>query len=319
MLRHTFNQYRRLLPCYFVPFVSYSQLLRVINNSNHDAIAICDSDKTIYTYKELLQLSLQFSTFLNQSEYRNVSTVACYAMPSAQYIVTMFGSWLSRRAFCPLSIAHSSKELEYFIADSKSTIVIEGDFVKIPSSFPGILRFESVMQQSGELCDEKFVSKLNALVDNIDSDADALIVYTSGTTGRPKGVVLSHENIAFMTEGLRVSWKYDPSDRILHFLPLHHLHGLLNKLLVPLYAGAMVEFTPSASPDRLLRRLSYPECFPMPHRPITLFMAVPTIYAKILRLIKDVTSSGNKHISGDVHSAITPSELDSAVQSIRSV
>lgn len=73
---------------------------------------------------------------------------------------------------------------------------------------------------------------------NFYRDADAMILYTSGTTGKPKGVLLSHANIDSQVRSLVRAWAWSPADVIVHTLPLHHTHGIVNALLCPLYVGA---------------------------------------------------------------------------------
>jgi len=70
------------------------------------------------------------------------------------------------------------------------------------------------------------------------SNKNAMILYTSGTTGKPKGVLLSHKNIDTQVRMLIEMWKWTPKDVIVHALPLHHTHGVVNALLCPLYVGA---------------------------------------------------------------------------------
>jgi malonyl-CoA/methylmalonyl-CoA synthetase len=134
-----------------------------------------------------------------------------------------------------------------------------------------------------------------ALNENIEETRQGMIIYTSGTTGPPKGVVSTHQNIHYQTADLVHAWEYSGSDRIPHFLPLHHMHGIVNKLLCPLWEGATVEFQSKGSdPKALWKRLA--ESHAQRHsnvkeereRALTIFMAVPTIYATMLEAMPNV-------------------------------
>ena len=102
----------------------------------------------------------------------------------------------------------------------------------------------------------------------------ALMLYTSGTTGRPKGVVHSHATVSAQVACLVEAWEWDSSDRIAHFLPLHHVHGLVNQLLCPLWVGARCDMFARFDAPTILDALAT--------TPYTIFMAVPTIYSKAI-------------------------------------
>ena len=102
----------------------------------------------------------------------------------------------------------------------------------------------------------------------------ALVVYTSGTTGRPKGVLSTHANVAAQCRALVAAWGWSKDDRILHVLPLHHIHGIVNALCCALWSGATCEFGDPA-PVEVWERLASGE--------VTLFMAVPTVYGRLIR------------------------------------
>ena len=102
----------------------------------------------------------------------------------------------------------------------------------------------------------------------------ALVVYTSGTTGRPKGVLSTHANVAAQCRALVAAWGWSRDDRILHVLPLHHIHGIVNALCCALWSGATCEFGDPA-PVAVWERLASGE--------VTLFMAVPTVYGRLIR------------------------------------
>lgn len=101
-----------------------------------------------------------------------------------------------------------------------------------------------------------------------------MILYTSGTTSKPKGVVTTHANIQAQVESLISAWGWTADDHILHVLPLHHLHGILNALTCALWAGAKCELLPRFDADEVWGRFV--------RGGVTLFMAVPTIYMKLI-------------------------------------
>jgi malonyl-CoA/methylmalonyl-CoA synthetase len=103
----------------------------------------------------------------------------------------------------------------------------------------------------------------------------AMIVYTSGTTGRPKGVVTTHANITAQIESLISAWEWTSSDRTLLALPLHHVHGIINVVSCALWSGARLEIHPKFEPDAVWRRLA--------SRELTVFTAVPTIYHRLIQ------------------------------------
>jgi len=106
------------------------------------------------------------------------------------------------------------------------------------------------------------------------SEAGALIIYTSGTTGKPKGVLHTHRSLAAQCTTLCGAWGWSQSDRILHTLPLHHVHGIVNAAYCPLSVGGCIDFMPKFSPSAVWARL-------MEGR-TSVFMGVPTMYALLL-------------------------------------
>ena len=118
-------------------------------------------------------------------------------------------------------------------------------------------------------------------------DNGGFMLYTSGTTNRPKGVVLSTSTILAQARSLIEAWKYSQADRLLHVLPLHHIHGTINALFTPLIAGSTIEFAYPFNADTTWARLAAPF---LPRngddgeaqKPITFFTVVPTIYSRLL-------------------------------------
>ena len=102
----------------------------------------------------------------------------------------------------------------------------------------------------------------------------ALIVYTSGTTGRPKGVVITHGILTAQIESLITAWEWTADDRTLLVLPLHHVHGILNIVCCALWSGATLEILPRFDCEATWSRLASAE--------LTVFSAVPTIYHRLI-------------------------------------
>lgn len=141
------------------------------------------------------------------------------------------------------------------------------------------------------------------LCDFSDELSGGMMLFTSGTTARPKGVVLSLANLTAQASSLLEAWQYAPRDRLLHVLPLHHIHGTMNALLTPLLAGSSIEFMYPFNASAVWARLAAPflpavgvngnvhsileqaagDPKHVTKLPITLFTAVPTIWSRLLR------------------------------------
>ena len=194
------------------------------------------------------------------------STVAFLDEPGAAYVRTLVAIWRAGALAVPLSPLHPRAELEHAIA------------VAAPRA---LLASRSLAARLAEAAPGRPIAPVEELAGGArfggggpgspTPESDALMLFTSGTTGRPKGVRLAHHALAATVEALHGAWQWRPDDRLLHVLPLHHTHGVVVALLGALWAGAEVRFAAFRAPEVW-------EAFV----DVTVLMAVPTMYAKLL-------------------------------------
>jgi len=116
-----------------------------------------------------------------------------------------------------------------------------------------------------------------------------MILYTSGTTSKPKGVVTTHANIEAQITGLVNAWEWEKDDYILNILPLHHVHGIINVMSCALWSGACCEFLPKFDAKTVWKIIESGR--------LTLFMAVPTIYYKLISYWEEASSEEQQKMS----------------------
>ncbi len=192
--------------------------------------------------------------------------VGFVAAPGVEYVVTLYAIWRAGGVAVPLCPEHPRREVEYVVGDAGCSLLVTASGEITPAGPDSGLRAHRPHSAAGAA---------RAGLPRLTPGRRAMILYTSGTTGRPKGAVLTHRALAAQVSSLVEAWRWTPGDRILHVLPLHHTHGIVNALCCPLYTGATVDFAGGFDATLAWERLSSGEA--------SVFMAVPTIYAKLLR------------------------------------
>jgi len=269
--------------------VNIPLIIRAEKHNEKTAIATTDR---AFTYQDLLHTSSQIATcLLNNAEDLQEQRVAFLIPPGFEYVATQWGIWRAGGIAVPLCISHPRPELEYVINNSGASIIIAHP------NFEGILRSRSV--SAGEslaeehnlrfiLTSETFPYNVGRLPE-VDITRRALILYTSGTTGKPKGVVTTHQNIQAQVTSLITAWEWTSCDRILHILPLHHIHGIINVLTCALWAGAECHLLSKFDAETVWNRICDGN--------LTLFMAVPTIYVKLIAAWETASKERQKSMS----------------------
>ncbi|ACC82953.1 acyl-CoA synthetase [Nostoc punctiforme] len=256
----------------------------IIRAEEHsEKIAIVTTDGS-FTYRDLLYTSSQIATSLLQNaKDLQEKRVAFLIPPGFEYVATQWGIWRAGGIAVPLCVSHPRPELEYVITNSGASIIV---------AHPN---FESILRSLAEEHNLRFILTSETLPSNVaplpevDITRRALILYTSGTTGKPKGVVTTHQNIQAQVTSLNTAWEWTSSDRILHILPLHHIHGIINVLTCALWAGAECHLLSKFDTETVWRRICDGD--------LTLFMAVPTIYVKLITAWENASKERQKTMS----------------------
>lgn len=262
-------------------------IIRAEEHNEKTAIVTKDG---AFTYRDLLHTSSQIATgLLKNTEDLQEQRVAFLIPPGFEYVATQWGIWRAGGIAVPLCISHPRPELEYVITNSGASIIVAHP------NFEGILRSLLPQASLAEALNLRFILTSEtlpsdiALLPQVDITRRALILYTSGTTGKPKGVVTTHQNIQAQVTSLNTAWEWTSSDRILHILPLHHIHGIINVLTCALWAGAECHLLSKFDTETVWNRICDGN--------LTLFMAVPTIYVKLIAAWENASSERQKTMS----------------------
>ena len=234
-----------------------------------------------HSYDSLLSVSEGIAaSLLDGSADLGEERVAFLIPASFEYAAVQWGIWRAGGVAVPLSLSAADPELEHVITDAQVDRII------VP---------EDSVEKLRPLCDrlskplltvEQISSGQSVPLPELDPQRRAMILYTSGTTSKPKGVVSTHENIQAQITTLVEAWGWLSEDSIPLFLPLHHVHGIVNVLSCALWSGARVDCFESFDAQAILERVASKE--------YSVFMGVPTIYVKLIRILEDAHDGDRK-------------------------
>ncbi|MFG2952160.1 acyl-CoA synthetase [Streptomyces sp. NPDC048291] len=192
---------------------------------------------------------------------RGAERVAVWATPELETAVAVVGTLLAGRAAVPLNPKSGEKELAHILADSAPSAVLAAPGAELPDALGGLERIDVDAAAVGPLPEDR----------TAESDP-ALVVYTSGTTGPPKGAVIPRRALAATLDALADAWQWTGEDVLVHGLPLFHVHGLVLGVLGPLRRGGSVRHLGRFDTDGVARELT---------DGATMFFGVPTMYHRI--------------------------------------
>jgi malonyl-CoA/methylmalonyl-CoA synthetase len=282
---------------YSPSIVSDTLLTRVEKWRAADRPAVVERSRS-FSYADLAAASRRVAAALaGEAGDVKEARVAFLVPPGLDYAAVLLGIWRAGGVAVPLAVAHPPAELRFVVEDSgASALIATADLVTRLPSATGKTGPRILVVRDGALhaADGSTARATESLSPSIAADRRAMILYTSGTTGRPKGVVTTHGRIAAQIESLVAAWEWQPDDRTLLVLPLHHVHGIINVLGCALWSGAVCEMFPRFDPEAAWDRLS--------SREITLFTAVPTIYYRLIAAWDAASEDERRHRSIGVRS-----------------
>ena len=238
-----------------------------------------ESENKEYSYKNILDKSDLIASFLlgKKSDLLE-QRIGILVNPNIDYVTILWGIWKSGGVAVPLSLSATENELKHYITDSGINIIISSKNCEQKENIPNINDLKLINVENLE-------THIKTPLPRLSLERRAMIIYTSGTTNKPKGVVSTHKNIEAQITALTEAWHWSREDHIPLFLPLHHIHGIINSLCCPLFVGAKTTMLGSFNVDQICEEIS--------SKDFTVFTAVPTIY---FSLIDKLEESNDKNI-----------------------
>src|SRR5215831_18232307 len=271
----------------------FSRLFDKLDDPNR--LAIEELDGTRISYADLIARAGRMANVLVARGVKVGDRVAAQTEKSVPALVLYLATVRAGAVYLPLNTAYTLNELEYFITDAEPSLVVCD-----PAKAEGIgkiaakvkARVETLdAQGKGSLTDAAAKAKSDFTTVVRGNDDLAAILYTSGTTGRSKGAMLSHDNLASNSYSLVDYWRFTDKDVLIHALPIYHTHGLFVASNVTLFARASMIFLPKFDPDLIIKLMAR----------ATVLMGVPTFYTRLLQnpaLSRETTKHMRLFISG---------------------
>ena len=242
-----------------------------------DALFLDDVDGRQLRYGEIHPRSGQMLNLLQQMGVEKGDRVVVQVDKSIEAVLLYLACLRAGAIYIPLNTAYTTSEVAYFLEDATPRLFVctprrkdELRAVAVACKVPGILSLGTA--GDGELMEALHNLPASNGVAELEPDDLAAILYTSGTTGRSKGAMLSHANLASNALVLFDTWHWQNDDVLLHALPIFHVHGLFVALHCALLGGSRVIFMERFDPEVVMCKL--PEA--------TVMMGVPTFYTRLL-------------------------------------
>jgi malonyl-CoA/methylmalonyl-CoA synthetase len=253
----------------------FSRLFDNLDNPARLAIEMLDG--TRISYGDLIGEAGRIANVLVANGVEPGDRVAAQTEKSVPGLVLYLATVRAGAVYLPLNTAYTLNELEYFLTDAEPSMVVCD-----PSKAEGIGAIATKINArvmtlgadgKGSLTEAAAKAKTEFTTVARANDDLAAILYTSGTTGRSKGAMLTHDNLASNSFSLVDYWRFTDKDVLIHALPIYHTHGLFVASNVTLFARASMIFLPKFDPETIIRLMAR----------ATVMMGVPTFYTRLLQ------------------------------------
>ncbi|MFF4830248.1 acyl-CoA synthetase [Streptomyces sp. NPDC001315] len=238
-----------------------TSLFPALTGDPGEQVALRFGDRSL-TYRELAAAAAAVG-----ERIRGAGRVAVWATPALETAVGVVGVLLAGAAAVPLNPKSGEKELGHILSDSAPALVLAAPGDELPPAVRDLARVDVDVRGAGV-----------PVADKVDASAPALVVYTSGTTGPPKGAVIPRRAIAATLDALADAWQWTGDDVLVHGLPLFHVHGLVLGVLGPLRRGGSVRHLGRFGTEGVARELNHGA---------TMLFGVPTMYHRIAETLPD--------------------------------
>ncbi len=247
---------------------------RFPTNGNTPFLSV--KDGPTYSYDDLERISAQYANVLVTCGLKPGDRVAVQIEKSPEGVFLYLACLRAGAVFLPLNTAYQADELDYFLGDAEPVIVVGDPNARALADLCAtrkIVRFLTLgANGAGTLTDQSHDAASTFTTTPRGESDLAAILYSSGTTGRPKGVMLTHANLAANATALHQVWRFAPDDVLLHTLPIFHTHGLFVALNTVLLNGTGMIFHAKFDAKAVIADM--PDA--------TVFMGVPTYYVRLL-------------------------------------
>lgn len=244
--------------------------------------ALVDGD-TQYSYHDVNERINRFATgLLRGAADLQEERIAFFLPASLDYVTTMHGIWRAGGIAIPLNVASAIAELDHYLSCASVTrMVASKQYHEELSALCQTLDIELVTA-------DEVLAETATTLPVIAAERRAMMLFTSGTTNKPKGVVSTHKTIRAQITTLVDAWEWTGDDVIPLFLPLHHIHGIINILSCGLWSGATVHLFAKFDIPKITANIASDT--------YNVFMAVPTIYVKLIQYFDTIDAAEVKRI-----------------------
>ena len=240
-------------------------------NANPAAPCIHSANGATMTYADVMAASARAANVLVERGVQPGDRVAVQVGKSVEALTLYLGTVRVGAVFLPLNTAYTAAEIAYFVGDAEPRLLICDP--KNADAYASMATIETLGADGGGTLGDAMGSASDTF-ESVARDVDylAAILYTSGTTGRSKGAMLTHRNLLSNAETLVEEWRFAAADVLLHALPIFHTHGLFVASNTVLRSGGSMIFLPKFDADTVLAHLPA----------ATSMMGVPTFYTRLL-------------------------------------